>query len=580
MKKRMGLFVFYDKDNIVDDYILYLLEEISKELSGMVIISNSKLSSKEKSKLNKYCFKYIERENKGLDAGALCDYFRNNNDHEDYDEIVYFNDTCYAPLYPFNEIFKEMDEKKCDFWGLTVGEKETNYYEAIKEPYFPKHIQTFFIVFRKNVFLSDAFKNYWKNFKLEEMKSFNDIVSKHELIFTKYLEDNGFKYDYYIKSKVISDDYHRNYNHFAFSSANLVIDEKAPFIKRKCFITPIENLIYMNANNDLKRAYLYIKNNTNYDTKMIWQNVLRLYNIYDVSQVFGLNEIIIPNTYSKYSDVSYFIIIDNLYILDKLIDKINNIHGDFKLYTKTDKIYSILKDLKMDVKKYNSNLMNLVLEDMKKTKSEYIGFFNFKDDTSSQVITNYSDGETILDNILDNNNYVEEIINRIKDENISMAYAPNTYVKDEFKNEMLWDKKIFDLVKSLVPDYKLLDISKNPVSQREAWIAKNSLLNHLPKNNEIIEDELFSKVLSIAIGYYGVLDSKYPIIVSNLEFSNYYLSLQGSIIDKSFTSLRNNKEDYSSSFIGSLTFIRKSTNGKEILLKGIKRRIKKVIKKR
>ena len=259
MKKRMGLFVFFDRDNIVDDYVLYMLDEISKELDGMIIISNSKLPSHEKQKLEKYCFKYIQRENKGLDAGALCEYFRNNNDYEKYDEIVYFNDTYFAPLFPFKVVFDEMDKKKCDFWGLAAGEKEWDSYKVYKETYFPKHLQTFFIVFKKQVFMSDAFQDYWKNYDLENMNTFVDVVSKHELSFTKYLADNGFTYDYYIKSKLISEDYHKNFNHFAFSASNQVMNEKAIYIKRKNFAFASQFMLYMKADSDLKRHTYILK---------------------------------------------------------------------------------------------------------------------------------------------------------------------------------------------------------------------------------------------------------------------------------------------------------------------------------
>ena len=279
MKKRMGLFVFFDKDNIVDDYVLYLLEDISKQLDGMVILSNSKLPDNEKAKLEKYCFKYVERQNYGLDAGALCEYFRNNNDYEDYEEIVYFNDTYFAPLYSFKKVFDVMDKKECDFWGLTTNGPEIDGWGACETPYFPRHVQSFFIVFRRNLFMSDTFQNYWKKYDYEHMNTFVDVVSKHEIKFTQYLVDHGFKYDWYIKTDLTSDDYRRNFNHYAYFSSNQVMESNSVFIKRKNFAFPIQDEIYMNCNSDLKRTYNYIREHTNYDVKMIWKNVLRLYNL-------------------------------------------------------------------------------------------------------------------------------------------------------------------------------------------------------------------------------------------------------------------------------------------------------------
>lgn len=578
MKKRMGLFVFFDRDNIVDDYVLYMLDEISKELDGMVIISNSNLSKKEKQKFDKYCFKYLQRENKGLDAGALCEYFRNNDDYKDYDEIVYFNDTFFAPLYPFKEVFDEMDKRDCDFWGLATGEKEQNSYNSIKELYYPKHIQTFFMVFRSDVFNSDAFHKYWEKYDYDNMNTFIDVVSKHELIFTKYLVDNGFKYDYYIKSKLVSEDYHKNFNHFAFSAANQIIDEKAIFIKRKNFSFPSEFMLYMKADSDLKKSYEYIQNHTNYDTRLIWKNILRLYNIYDIAQVFGLNEIVTPKKHTQYTKVSYFIIIDNEYIVDMLINKMKKVNGDFKFYTSVDSIYKRMKNLKYDIYKYQDDLMNIVIKDMKKTNNDYIGFFNLTDEENTPIITYYSKAEAYLDNLLQDKDYVEEVINKINDKNISMAYAPNTFVKDDFRDGIIWDPEIFNIVNNMVPNYKLFNISKNPVSQQEAWIAKKELLKNIPSHVEKIDNKLFARAFSTAMCYYGAQDYKYPIIVSNLEFSNYYISLQNSIINSSFTTLYNTKsnKDYPPSVIFALNDLKKLSepiNGKKIVVNGVKRRL-------
>lgn len=549
MTKRMGLFIFFDKDNIVDDYVIYLLEEISKVIDGMVIISNSKLSLDEKNKLDKYCFKYIERENKGFDAGALCEYFRNNTDYKNYDEIVYFNDTYYAPLYPFKNIFDEMDTKNCDFWGLTLGETEKDGYNVFEDHIIPKHLQTFFIVFRKKVFMSDIFLNYWKDYDLENMTTFVDVVSKHELSFTKFLAENGFKYDYYVKSKLVSNNHLKNFNHFAYLASNQIINENAIYLKRKNFGFPIENMLFLNANSELKKVYNYIEKTTDYDTKLIWKNVLRLYNLYDVGQAFGLNEIIIPKNYNNYTEVSYFIIINNTYIIDILLDKIKNITGNFKFYTNLTDIYKKFNELKYDIKEYNGNLMSLILEDIKNANNNYIAFINLDDDDGIPLVVHYTKGETYLENLFYNENYIEEIINRIKNENISMAYAPNTYVRDDLKLSTMWDKITFDNVKSLVPNYKLLNITKNPISMQEAWIAKKELINNIPESLTTIEDNEFIKAFSIAMAYYGALNYKYPLIVSNLEFSNYYISLQSSIIEKSYFAIYNNNTHYNSKFL-------------------------------
>ena len=65
--KRLGLFIFYDRDGIVDDYVEYLLQDISENFTRLVILSNSTLEVSEQKKLEKYSSDIIIRENKGLD---------------------------------------------------------------------------------------------------------------------------------------------------------------------------------------------------------------------------------------------------------------------------------------------------------------------------------------------------------------------------------------------------------------------------------------------------------------------------------------------------------------------------------
>ena len=54
--KRLGVFVFFDKDGIVDDYVLYLLESLKDATDDIIIVSNSYLSPSERKKLNDFIF--------------------------------------------------------------------------------------------------------------------------------------------------------------------------------------------------------------------------------------------------------------------------------------------------------------------------------------------------------------------------------------------------------------------------------------------------------------------------------------------------------------------------------------------
>lgn len=49
--KRLGIFVCYDKEGIVDGYVTYLLSQMKAVLDRLVIVSNVHLEEKEQKKL-------------------------------------------------------------------------------------------------------------------------------------------------------------------------------------------------------------------------------------------------------------------------------------------------------------------------------------------------------------------------------------------------------------------------------------------------------------------------------------------------------------------------------------------------
>ena len=44
MKNRLALYCFYDRDGIVDDYVIYFLRELRKTVSKICCVVNGKLT--------------------------------------------------------------------------------------------------------------------------------------------------------------------------------------------------------------------------------------------------------------------------------------------------------------------------------------------------------------------------------------------------------------------------------------------------------------------------------------------------------------------------------------------------------
>ena len=172
-----------------------------------------------------------------------------------------------------------MSKKDLDFWGLMANYKSKEGYNCTKSGYFESHIQTFFIAFRNNVLVSDAFNSYWQNYNINKMNDFFNVVTKHEVTLTHYLENAGFKWDTYVDlSHYISENPNLNYNIYAYSSYPLLLQDKLPIIKRKNLIFDKNDSLYINSGIDASECLNYLRYNNKYETKMILKNIIRLYN--------------------------------------------------------------------------------------------------------------------------------------------------------------------------------------------------------------------------------------------------------------------------------------------------------------
>lgn len=295
MTKRYGICVFYEKDGIVRDYFLYYINELKKVCEDLLVVVNGKLTEDSRQKLNQAGVEIFQRDNKGLDFGAWKVILENNDKLALYDELVLTNNSCYGPIYPFCEIFEEMDNRKCDFWGITKNNQENNLIAKHNKKKLCEHIQSYFLVFKKNVFLSDAFKIWWNTVKF--YNDYKKIVGYYETKFTKYLEYCGFVSDSYVS---LENNYEIAGNPTYYTN-KLLKEYRLPLVKRKLFTVNYGQYLSRQLPYHAKASLEYIKQNTNYDTDLIWDDLINtqpmsntMYNLglmYNLSSNYEQNSI-------------------------------------------------------------------------------------------------------------------------------------------------------------------------------------------------------------------------------------------------------------------------------------------------
>ncbi len=221
--KRAVVFAYYDKNGIVKDYVIYYLRELKKIADTIIFASCCDIKNPEA--LNNLADKIIAEKHDEYDFGSYKRGFLYLKDRlDEYDELIFANDSCYGPLYPLENIFNSMTD--CDFWGITknnFGYKKSLGHFFIKRP----HIQSYFIVFKREIFTQDFFADFIQSVKHQESKKL--VVSNYEIGLTELLKEKGFRYRTFINA-------YENINNITILKWRQIIEKhKMPFVKKSLF---------------------------------------------------------------------------------------------------------------------------------------------------------------------------------------------------------------------------------------------------------------------------------------------------------------------------------------------------------
>lgn len=292
-KKRLGLFVFYDSEGIVGRYVRYFLDDLAQNLSKLYIVCNGRLSEEGRKIFEQYTTHIYARANEGFDSTswklALSEYVGWDKLGE-YDEIVFSNDTSYGPMLPFKTVFDEMESRSgLDFWGITRHYPACDFTGTCKNGIFPEHLQSYFFVVNKRMHMSDDFRKFWQS--LPRIRTYEDAVGNFEMRFTKYFTDRGFSWDTFVDLSDFGDDGFDNFCANYDLPYTLLAEYRMPLLRRKSF-QPIPGSNCNGPETEARRALDYVAKRTDYDSSMIWEDLLRRDNVGDLFERLHLNYIL------------------------------------------------------------------------------------------------------------------------------------------------------------------------------------------------------------------------------------------------------------------------------------------------
>ncbi|PWM34404.1 MAG: rhamnan synthesis protein F [Clostridiales bacterium] len=293
--QRVGVFLFYDKDGIVDGYIDHYLKELRKVTEYLVVVVNGKLTPEGREKFSKLSDDFFVRENVGYDVWAYHDAldYIGWDELKKYDELILANYTLFGPFYPLSEAFAAMEDKKCDWWGLHrryENRSITTYFgKPLKYGYLPEVTLSNFWVIRKKLLHSYEFWHYWAN--IPPISSYIDACLYHEPTFTMTMCDAGYTFDTF-DGESQRGVYRTPTIQGAYDQISRL---KVPFVRKKAFYDPNGTLDL--ASDVPQQIFKYLAEHTEYDCDLIWENLLRTVNQYDLKNWLNLNQIL-PMDYS------------------------------------------------------------------------------------------------------------------------------------------------------------------------------------------------------------------------------------------------------------------------------------------
>ncbi len=179
---RVAIFAHYDRDAVIDAYVLYYLRGLRAIASRVLFVSDSPLPPVEIAKLDGLAELVWAGRHGEYDFGS----WKRGIAHlgaavDNCDELVLANDSCYAPVFPFAEAFDRMAAVACDGWsGTATGGDGT-----------VTHLNSYFQVYRRPVLADPAFRDFWP--AVIPQPSHDEVVRQYENRLSEMLTARGHR---------------------------------------------------------------------------------------------------------------------------------------------------------------------------------------------------------------------------------------------------------------------------------------------------------------------------------------------------------------------------------------------------
>ncbi|MCW3493749.1 rhamnan synthesis F family protein [Microbacterium sp. SSM24] len=325
--RRLVVYVVYDRRGGVEDFVVHALAGLREHAAHVVVVANGSLTDEGRAKLAPVADSVLVRDNRGYDIWAHKEALEFVGDLSSYDEVVLTNDTWFGPVRPYGPVFERMDARPVHFWGMT------DHAEEVPNPFtgegrLPYHLQSFWIAVRREMFLSEQWRRYWR--ELPEMPDYFDAVLKHEAVFTKQFADRGFVAEAAFP--------YRKYptTHPALFNADLLIDDGCPLLKRRpLFHYPP----FLDRHAVIGRWTLERVESYGFPMPLIWSNLARNVQPRVLNADAAMLEVLpdVDTSYDPTTPLRIVVIAHIFYVemTDEILDRADTLPADYDLVVTT-----------------------------------------------------------------------------------------------------------------------------------------------------------------------------------------------------------------------------------------------------
>jgi hypothetical protein len=178
LRHNLCLMAHFDTHGRIAKYVQdYILELKALNFDIVLISTSPRVDSRDLDFARTHLRMLIHRQNVGLDFGSWKAALDSLPDAYDYEQLLLTNDSVFGPFYPLKNVFERFASMPEPLLGMTDS-WETFY-----------HLQSYFLLFKKDAFHSETFKNFWNSVKLSHDK--NKIIDQYEVgISQKFIADD------------------------------------------------------------------------------------------------------------------------------------------------------------------------------------------------------------------------------------------------------------------------------------------------------------------------------------------------------------------------------------------------------